>query len=231
MPLLCRLGTSSLRSTLLLAATALALAVPAVAQTDSETSGTPASQTPQSSQGSRADRGNAGRDAAGAETSPAAARDKLFLRKAAAGGLAEVQLGSLAAQKGASEEVRAFGRRMVADHTELNSQLKSVADADGIMLPNRPSSEDQALLKRLNALSGEDFDRAYLQAMSEDHHNDMHEFRVELVSTSDPALHSAVGKGTVLIHAHMTDVDALARARGIQVAGQPATASTAPSRP
>ncbi len=54
-------------------------------------------------------------------------KDKIFLRKAAEGGLAEIQLGQLAAQKGSSQDVRDFGAQMVKDHTDLNDALKPIA--------------------------------------------------------------------------------------------------------
>src|SRR5580692_12227044 len=39
-------------------------------------------------------------------------QDKMFLRKAAEGGVAEVKLGQLAAQKANSEDVKTFGTKM-----------------------------------------------------------------------------------------------------------------------
>jgi predicted outer membrane protein len=44
--------------------------------------------------------------------------DKTFATEAAQGGLAEVQLGQLALQKGSSPQVKEFAQRMVTDHTQ-----------------------------------------------------------------------------------------------------------------
>ncbi len=49
-------------------------------------------------------------------------QDKMFLRKAAEGGIAEVKLGQLAAKKGSSDDVKAFAQKMVDDHTKLNNR-------------------------------------------------------------------------------------------------------------
>jgi len=143
--------------------------------------------------------------------------DKMFLRKAAEGGIAEVKLGQLAAQKGSSEEVRAFGQKMVDDHTRMNLELAGVADSMGVMLPKSMNKEDQAEYDKLNALSGNDFDIEYLSFMVKNHHQDLHEFRIEAASPTDPALHNEVVKAEGVIHDHTVTVDKLARARGIPV--------------
>jgi putative membrane protein len=44
--------------------------------------------------------------------------DKEFARKAAEGGLAQVKVGQLAEEKGQSQTVKDFGKRMVDDHSK-----------------------------------------------------------------------------------------------------------------
>ncbi|GAC1363560.1 MAG: hypothetical protein NVSMB3_11990 [Acidobacteriaceae bacterium] len=144
-------------------------------------------------------------------------KDKIFLRKAAEGGMAEVQMGQLAAQKAGAEDVKEFGSRMVKDHTELNEEMKPIAESMGVMLPKKPSQKDQAEYDKLNGLSGSDFDTEYLTYMVKDHHMDLREFRLEAASTTDPALRSAVEKGQKIIHEHLTMVEQLARSKGISV--------------
>jgi putative membrane protein len=141
--------------------------------------------------------------------------DKIFLRKAAEGGIAEVKLGQLAAEKAGSDEVKAFGQKMVDDHSKLNDEMAVVADAMGVRLPKSMSKDDQAEYDKLSALSGNDFDMEYLTFMVRDHHKDLHEFRMEAASTTDPALHDVVTKGENVIREHTLMVDKLARAKGV----------------
>lgn len=111
--------------------------------------------------------------------------DKHFIRKAGVGGLAEVELGKLAAEKGQSEEVKKFGQRMVDDHGKANDQLKHLAESKGVTLPTDLSAKDKATKARLEKLSGENFDRAYMNDMVQDHTKDVSEFKKVSKSAKD----------------------------------------------
>jgi putative membrane protein len=156
-------------------------------------------------------------------------RDKIFLRKAAQGGMAEVKLGQLAAQKGSSDDVKAFGQKMVDDHTKLNNDMAPIADSMGVRLPTNLNKEDLAEYDKLNALSGNDFDMEYLSFMVKDHHKDLHEFRQEAASTSDPTLQTAVNNATKVIHEHSMMVDKLARDKGVPMPQPGAVKSASPT--
>jgi putative membrane protein len=185
-----------------------------LAQTDPTSSpasqiqpGRPPQQMPPSQQDSGPNAGDVGQ----------VMQDKMFLRKAAEGGIAEVKLGQLAAQKASSDDVKAFGQKMVDDHTKLNLEIAQVADSMGVMLPKSMNKEDQAEYDKLNTLSGNDFDIEYLTFMVKDHHHDLHAFRIEAASPTDATLHNEVVKAQGIIHDHTVMVDKLARAKGIPV--------------
>src|SRR6202046_1051484 len=169
-------------------------------------------------------------ESTGMSTEPMdAMKDKIFLRKAAAGGLAEVQLGQLATQKAGAQDVKDFGQRMVADHTQLNNEMAPIADSMGVTLPKKLSKEDQAEYDKLNALSGNNFDMEYLSFMVKDHHKDLREFRQEAASTTDPTLQTAVANATKVIHEHTMMVDKLAREKGIPVPQRGSVPNPAPT--
>ena len=142
-----------------------------------------------------------------------AMRDKAFLKKAAEGGFAEIQLGQLAAQKGGSDEVKQFGQKMVDDHTALNASMQPSADAMGVRAPTKLAKKDQAEYDKLNALSGPDFDKEYLAYMSKDHHQDLREFKDEDATVTDTGLKPAVDKGLLVIQEHTQMVDKLNKAK------------------
>ena len=157
-------------------------------------------------------------------------KDKIFLRKAYAGGLAEMKLGQLAVQKAGSDDVKAFGQKMVDDHSKLNSELAPIADAMGVRLPKSMDKQDQSEYDKLSGLSGSDFDMEYLSFMVKDHHKELREFRNEAASTNDSTLREAVENGTQVVHEHMVMVDRLAREKGVPMpARSPTPSASAPA--
>jgi putative membrane protein len=142
-------------------------------------------------------------------------KDKMFLRKAAEGGMAEVKFGQLAVQKASSDDVKAFGQKMVDDHTMLANEMAPIADSMGVRVPKTINKEDQAEYDKLNGLSGSEFDTEYLTQMVKAHRKDLREFRVEAANAQDQTLRDAVEKGEKIIHEHLTMVDKLARDKGI----------------
>ena len=96
--------------------------------------------------------------------------------KAANGGMAEVEMGKLAADKGGSDAVKDFGNRMVKDHSKANDQLKDVAANLGVTVPDKVNAKEQAMIDKLSAMSGPAFDKAYVKEMVNDHKKDIAEF-------------------------------------------------------
>jgi putative membrane protein len=146
-------------------------------------------------------------------------QDQLFLRKAAEGGMAEVQFGQLAAQKGNSAEVKQFGQKMVEDHTKLNEQMKPIAVSLGVMPPKHLNKVDQAEYEKLNGLSGDAFDQEYITDMVKDHRKDLHEFRNEESTTTNPELKAVVAQAEQVISQHLSMIQGIAQQKGITVPG------------
>jgi putative membrane protein len=106
--------------------------------------------------------------AALAQMSPPAA-DQAFMIDAARGGIAEVELGRLGAQRAASEPVRQFAQRMVTEHGAANQELMQLAARKGMQLPQEMGPEHRAAMDRLATLSGPAFDEAYMAEMVKGH--------------------------------------------------------------
>jgi putative membrane protein len=111
--------------------------------------------------------------------------DKTFVMKAAEGGMAEVELGRLAASKATDPDVKAFGQRMVDDHSKANDKLKAIASEEGITLPTALKGEMKTLNDKLSKASGAEFDKMYMSHMVSDHKKDVAEFEKESKNGKD----------------------------------------------
>ncbi|MGA2850210.1 MAG: DUF4142 domain-containing protein [Terracidiphilus sp.] len=146
----------------------------------------------------------------GSSTSASTA-DKHFVTAALRGGMAEVELGKLAAEKGASDDVKQFGQKMVTDHTQLGEQMKQVAQQIGATQPSAMSPADLALEAKLKLLSGNAFDRAYIQAMVKDHEDDLGDFNKEIANGSSTAVTDAAREGAKVIQEHLDMIKKIAQ--------------------
>jgi putative membrane protein len=138
------------------------------------------------------------------------AADSSFMKKAADGGMAEVELGKLAAEKGSSQDVKDFGQRMVDDHSKANEQLKQMASQKHVDLPQQPSSQHAATKAKLEKLSGQDFDKAYVAEMVKDHKQDVAEFQRESKSAHDDDLKSFASQTLPTLQDHLKQIQNLA---------------------
>jgi len=129
--------------------------------------------------------------------------DTEFAQKAAEANMAEVKLGQLAEQKGTTDTVKDFGKRMVTDHSNAEENLKGEATKDKITLPTALDAKDQAAYDRLSKLSGEAFDRAYARDMVRDHRVDVAEFRHEADDGKDATIKAFASQTLPTLEDHL----------------------------
>jgi putative membrane protein len=154
--------------------------------------------------------GASSQTASSATGSSLSAADRKFIREAAEGGMAEVELGQLAVQKAASDDVKKFGQRMVDDHGKANDKLKELAASKGITLPQGPNSKQEATKERLAKLSGERFDKAYMRDMLLDHKKDVAAFRSESTLGRDSDVRSFASATLPTLKDHLKNAQSVA---------------------
>jgi putative membrane protein len=153
-----------------------------------------------------------------------AMQDKAFVRKALEGGMAEVQMGQIAAEKGSSDDVKQFGQKMVTDHTQLGDQMKQVAQQIGVTPPTGLSKKDKEEVAKLQTLSGAEFDNAYIMAMVKDHKKDAEDFKSEAQQTQNPTVKQAADQGSQVIDQHLDMIEKIAQSHNVMT-GKNKTAS------
>lgn len=183
-----------MKKTFIVVALAGALAAPAAAQTAKP----PKTQQPTGTTGTAI-----------------AATDRAFAREAAIGSMAEVDLGNLAKQKASSSDVKAFADRMVTDHSKANDELKQWADSNKVTLPAQLDARHKATHARLEKLSGDAFDKAYMRDMLADHKMDVAKFKTESKSAKNGDLRDWAGKTLPTLEDHLKQAQDTASKVGV----------------
>ena len=129
--------------------------------------------------------------------------EERFMKEAASGGLMEVELGKFAAEKGSHQRVKEFGKRMQADHSKANAQLKKIASSKDVDLPTQPSGEHKSTMDKLTKLSGAEFDREYMEAMVDDHKEDIEKFQTQAEKGKDPELKKFASETLPILKKHL----------------------------
>lgn len=129
--------------------------------------------------------------------------DKEFMDKAAQGGMAEVQMGQLAASKAQNAEVKSFGQKMTQDHSNANTGLKSLATQKGLTLPTEVSAKHKEDMDKLSKLSGAAFDKEYVTMMVADHEKDVADFQKQSESATDADLKAFAAKTLPTLKMHL----------------------------
>jgi putative membrane protein len=136
--------------------------------------------------------------------------DSAFYRHAAEGGMAEVAMGQLAQDKSSNANVKEFGAMMVRDHSAANEKLKAIAASKNISLPTSPSIGRIATKKKLEILSGDTFDKSYIDGMVKDHEEDIALFKKEAAAGQDPEAKAYAVSTLPTLRAHLRRVQFMA---------------------
>jgi putative membrane protein len=93
-----------------------------------------------------------------------------FATKAAGAGDFEIQSSKLALTMSQNADIKSFAQMMIDDHTKAADALKAAAASQGnITLPSAPDADTTAKLQKLQAASGADFDKLYVQMQIDAH--------------------------------------------------------------
>src|SRR5881392_1016749 len=106
--------------------------------------------------------------------------DQTFLTQVAIGNKAEVMAGQLAATKATNPAIKSFGQLMVTEHGQAQTDLQNVYSSVGQTMPDTVDAEHQALMARLNSLTGHSFDTAYINSQVRDHQKTLTIFQSEI---------------------------------------------------
>jgi len=140
--------------------------------------------------------------------------DASFYKKAAEGGIAEVEAGTLAQSKSDNPQVKDFGAMMVKDHTAANDKLKALAATKDVTLPTSSSVGQMATKAKWEVLTGDTFDKSYIKGQIKAHQDTIALFRKEVASGQDPDA-QAFAKATLpTLRSHLKAINTIAASGG-----------------
>ena len=131
---------------------------------------------------------------------PISSSGKDFLGFAAQVNVSEIGGGLVAEQKAQAPAVKAFGRLMTLDHSELQSQLDAIAAAANVALPDQSNADDKQM-NQLKSMNGSQFDAAYMKDMVDGHQMVVSRFKSE--QSSAPGIRAVVLSALPIIEQHL----------------------------
>jgi putative membrane protein len=144
--------------------------------------------------------------------------ERRFVEEMARHSLGEVEVGRIAENRGASEEVKKYGQRIVQDHGKANEELKQLAQSRGIKWPAEPDRAHRRSAERLQKLEGADFDKRFVSEMVKNHQADLKKAQKMAKDARDPELRAFAAKAAPVIEEHLNMArqlaDSSATARG-----------------
>lgn len=141
--------------------------------------------------------------------------DGTFFKEAAEAGIAEVEAGKLAQDKGHSQSVKDFGAMMVNDHGAANDKLKSIAASENVSLPSTSSMSQMATKTKLEVLKGDTFDKAYIKNQIKAHEQTIALLEKEIASGTDAQAKAFATETLPTVKSHLKKIQKIAADAGV----------------
>lgn len=147
-------------------------------------------------------------------------KDEAFIKKAATGGMFEVEAARLAAEKASDPQLKTFAEKLRDHHQQANDELKQIASARGVSMPTQLQSKDKAMLDKLNKASGDKFDKEFISMVGlRDHKQDIRDFENARNETSDPDLKAWIEKTLPTLRTHLAEAQQISDHPGMKMQG------------
>jgi putative membrane protein len=153
--------------------------------------------------------------------------DAALLKQLALGGMAEVEAGRLATQRGQDKEVKEFGEHMVTDHSKANEKLKTLAKQENVDLPTKLDPEHASQKAMLEKHNGEKFDAEYMSTMVKGHEKTVALLQNQISNGRDPEVKKYAQETLPTVSSHLEKAKKLQAKVG---PGNSGTSSRADSR-
>jgi putative membrane protein len=152
--------------------------------------------------------------------------DQQFMIDANRNALAGIALGQLALNQSQNNEVKRFAQAEVDEQVGVRNNLVRLAPSLGVNLPSEPTPRDQEVMRRMAALSGEQFDLAFMnEAGINAHLENAAIYQREAAMGQNQDLVGLASQGLAIITQHYNTASALT---GYEVAQIPPRIDSVP---
>lgn len=150
-----------------------------------------------------------------ATNAPLSDADKALMMEVAKGGMMQLEVSRLASGKTTNDAVRMLAQAEVDEQTGLSAKLGEIAAAKGITLPTTPDADTQSMLSRMQAMSGADFDRMYVQESGVNGHMKLDDVMAQVQKNAkDKTLKDLAKAAHPLVKTHLKVAQNLMRTMG-----------------
>jgi putative membrane protein len=129
--------------------------------------------------------------------------DSKFMMMAATSDMNEIGLSTQALSKSTNEDVKRLAQMMIDDHTKSSDELKPIAANKGVTLPTEMDSKHKSAMEKMSAMSGSEFDMAYVRMMVKDHEKAVSMFQKEADKGKDADAKAFAAKTLPVLQGHL----------------------------
>ena len=142
--------------------------------------------------------------AAGSAATTLSKADQKAVVDMAIANMAEVAAGKMAVAKSQNPQVKAYAQKMIDDHTTALNDVTTLAQAKGVTMPTDLDAPHKAMAAKLDKLSGEAFDKAYMKDAGVTDHTKVHtKLKAMSSKVKDPDVKAAAAKMMPVVDEHL----------------------------
>lgn len=143
--------------------------------------------------------------------------DQSFVSKTMENDQDQIRLSQLAEEKSQSPDVKKYGQEMVKIHGQVDDQLKPAAQQLGVDEPKAPSKKEMKEFEKMQALSGQDFDSAYIEEMGREQRASLKEFHSEAQDSQNTSLKQAASQDEPVLTQHYQTLEKIAQDHNVDL--------------
>jgi putative membrane protein len=126
-----------------------------------------------------------------------------FMIKANQANLADIDMARIAKQKTQNADLKDFANMIESDHTGALEDLADLMQNNGMSPSNVLSPDAKADIEKITALSGDEMDREFVNAMVADHHKAIGMFRDQLNIAQSPDVRKYAERVLAILEMHL----------------------------